>query len=96
MRRLELRKRIPDLHARLLPIVEPGALEGFVVDGKAERPHEVKCGVGGEAKPGDVAGIGRDFRLDEDDIEHGKLSFLFPLRAKFFRTRGVIVSEGGA
>jgi hypothetical protein len=24
----------------------------------------------GQAKPPDIAGIGRDFRFDEDDVEH--------------------------
>src|SRR5687768_9505816 len=53
-----------------LVIVEARALELPVVHRKAERLDQMKpaAGVGREAN--DVAGVGRDLGLDQDDIEH--------------------------
>src|SRR5262249_16947251 len=53
-----------------LVVVEPGALEAAVVHGKAERLDEVEPTAGVRREPDDVAGIRRDLRLDEDDVEH--------------------------
>jgi hypothetical protein len=57
-------------HRGEVVIVEAGALQLPVLEGEAERLDEVqpRAGVGGEAD--DVAGIGRDLGMDEDDIKH--------------------------
>ena len=54
-----------------IPVVEAGAAEVFVVDGKAEGFDEVEDGSGGGAEARDVASVGRDFGMDEDDVERG-------------------------
>ena len=58
-------------HARVLVIVEAGALQFAVVHPETERLDEVQLrrGIGGE--PDHVAGVRRDFGVDEDDGEHG-------------------------
>ena len=54
----------------VFPIVEAGTLQGAVINIESQWPDEVKNGAGGEAKAADIAGVGRNFRLDEDDVEH--------------------------
>ena len=41
-----------------------------VIDGKAERFHQMQMRPRGQAEPADVAGVRRDLRLDEDDVQH--------------------------
>ena len=57
-------------HTRQLVIVEAGAPELFVFHREAERLDEVqpRAGVGGEAD--DVARVGRDLGVDENDVKH--------------------------
>ena len=62
-------ERIPELEVDFLPVIESGPFQGAIVDGKPERLDQVQRRTGGETKPADVAGIRRDFRLDEDDVE---------------------------
>lgn len=57
----------------MLPVIHPGAAEGFFLEGKAEWLHEMEAGSRGEAEAGDVPGIRGDFRFDEDDVEHARL-----------------------
>ena len=59
-----------DNDARVLVIVEPRAFQLTVVHSEAQRLDEMEVGgrIGGE--PDHVAGIGRDFRMDENDGKH--------------------------
>jgi hypothetical protein len=59
------------LDVDLFPIIETGAFECPIVDRESEWLDQVERRTGGEAKPADVAGIGRNLRLDEDDVEGG-------------------------
>ena len=56
-----------------LPVVEAGALQSLIINPEAQRSHQMQpcAGVGGQ--PDDVAGVGCDFRLVEDDVEQLKL-----------------------
>ena len=59
------------LQIRVLVIVEPRALELLVVHGKAERLDQVQPRTGVGAQPDHIAGVGRNLRVDEHDVEHG-------------------------
>ena len=52
-------------------IIQPRTAHLGVVDGKAQRFDEVQGAAGVGAQADDVAGVGRDFGLDKDDVEHG-------------------------
>ena len=56
--------------ARVLVVVEPGALQLAIVHPEPQRLDQVQFGgrIGGEADH--VAGVRRDFGMDEDDGEH--------------------------
>src|SRR5580765_3296522 len=58
------------LHRSELVVVEAGAPEAAVVHRKAQRFDEVEPAAGVRREPDDVAGVGRDLRLHEDDVEH--------------------------
>ena len=58
-------------HGREFMIIQPCAAHFCVVDGKAQRFDEVQGAAGVGAQADDVAGVGRDFGLDKDDVEHG-------------------------
>jgi hypothetical protein len=64
-----LRERLPKPHLDFLPIIEPGAFQFAVVDGKSKRFNQMECRPRGETKPSDVAGIRRNLGLDEDDVK---------------------------
>jgi len=80
----ELRPGIPDMDVAFVPVIHPGASEGFFIEGKSEGSDEVEAGSRGEAKAGDVSGIGRNFRFDQRDVKHGDIvsKFLFPRQGK--------------
>ena len=59
------------LHRNELVIVQPRPAHFGVVDGKAQRFDQVQRAAGIGAQPDDIAGVGRDFGLDENDVEHG-------------------------
>jgi hypothetical protein len=52
-------------------IVEPGAAQGLVAELEAEGFDKVELGPGVGAEADDVAGVGRNFGLVEDDCDHG-------------------------
>src|SRR5436190_11923204 len=52
----------------VLPVVHAGPFELGVVEFEAERFDQVQSRFGRGAKAGDVAGVGRDFRFEEDDV----------------------------
>ena len=62
----EIIKGRVDLHFDVRPVIQAGALKGLVIDGEAQRLHQVKHGIRGRAGAGDVSGVGRDLRLYED------------------------------
>ena len=66
----------PAVPGDLLPVVHAGAFELAVVELEAEGFDEMEGGVGGGAEAGDVAGVGRDFGFEEDDV-HEKQSSKF-------------------
>jgi hypothetical protein len=59
------------LHARIFVVVEPRAAQAPVVHGKAQRLDQVQLAAGVGREADHVTGVGRDFRFDEDDAEHG-------------------------
>jgi hypothetical protein len=55
----------PDLR----PIVQPGALEMFIVNPEAERVNQVENGVRGPAEAGDRSGIGGNLRFNQNNMQ---------------------------
>src|SRR5579884_2923137 len=53
----------------MLPVIQAGALQFSIVDSKAERLDQMQLASGSGAQARDVAGIGRNFRLDKRDVE---------------------------
>ena len=60
-----------NLHLDGIPVVQARAAKLGVGDGKSEGFDQVEAGAGGGAQAGNVAGVGRDFRADEDHMEGG-------------------------
>lgn len=56
---------------KFVPVIQSGALERAIVDGKAKRLDEVECTPGRSAQARDVSGIGWDLRFHEDDVKRG-------------------------
>lgn len=61
---------IPDVDVAFVPVVHAGTAEGFFIKGKSEGSDQMQTGSCGETKAGDVAGVGRDFRFDQDHVKH--------------------------
>ena len=57
--------------ARPFVVVEAGTPQARLVKLESEGPNEVQRAAGIGAEPYNVAGVGGDFRLIEDDVEHG-------------------------
>jgi hypothetical protein len=55
----------------VLVVIQARPAQLLVGDPEAQGLDQVQAaaGVGGQAD--DVAGVGRDFRLEQDDVEHG-------------------------
>jgi len=69
-----LHQRVPTgvrLQRGVFVIVEPGAAELFVIQRKTQRFNQVQGAAGIGAQADDVAGVGRNFGLDKNDVEHG-------------------------
>jgi len=58
----------PTVPGDMAPVVHARPLELLVVQLKSERFDQVKLGAGDGAEPGDIAGVGRDFRFEEDHM----------------------------
>ena len=56
-------------HVDEVPVVDAGAAHAALVDAEAERADEVEHRRGRGAEARDAAGVRRDLRLDEDDVE---------------------------
>ena len=52
-------------------VVQTGAAHVFVFHGKTQRFHQVQGAAGVGRQADDVAGVGRDFGLDQNDMKHG-------------------------
>ena len=52
-----------------IPVIQPGAFEVGIGDAKAERFDKVQLAARGRAESGDIAGIGWDLRVYENDAE---------------------------
>jgi hypothetical protein len=52
-----------------VPVIDARSAHTVLVDTETERTHEVERRCGSGAEPGDVAGVGRDLRLDQNDVE---------------------------
>ena len=59
------------MHADLsqLTVIEPGPPYRARIEPEAQRLDEVQAGAGVGAQPDDVAGIGRDLGLEQDDVQ---------------------------
>src|SRR5690606_17673560 len=66
-------------------IVQTGAAQALVVQFEAQWFDQVQLATAVGAQPDNVAGIGRNFRLKEDDVEHAALRALG--RAPFYAAR---------
>jgi hypothetical protein len=53
----------------MLPVVETGALDLFLVEREAERLNQMQRGAGRQAGATDVAGVPVDFRMHENDVD---------------------------
>ncbi len=67
---LQFRKRLPDAHVHILPVIEPCAFQFAVVRRKTERFYEMESGACRKTKPSNVAGVRRNLWLDEYDVKH--------------------------
>ena len=65
----ELIQVVPHVKVHQVPVVQPRPLHRFFTDVKAQRLDQMEPCPRGGAGPGDVAGILRDLRLYQDDIE---------------------------
>src|SRR5207244_9848208 len=61
----ERRPGVVHRDARILVVVEAGALQLLVVERKAERPHEMQARAGVRGEPDHVPGAPQDLALDE-------------------------------
>ena len=52
------------------PVVQPRPAHRPVADVEAQGPDQVEAAAGGGAGPGDIAGILRDLRFDQYDVQH--------------------------
>ena len=59
--------------ARVLVIVEPGAAQFRVFELEPERTDQVQLRAGVRAQPDHVAGVRRNLRLEEDDMQHAPI-----------------------
>ncbi len=59
-----------DPHARVLVVIEPGALQLAVIHPEAQRFDEIELSGRVRGEPDHVAGIRRNFGVDENDGEH--------------------------
>ena len=51
-------------------VIQPGPAQGLVLEAETQGFHQVEFGAGIGAETDDVAGIGGDFRLEQNDGEH--------------------------
>lgn len=66
------RRRPVGMHtqAGVFVVIETSALELAIVQRKSQRLNQMQTAAGIGGKPDDIASIGRNFRLIQDDVEH--------------------------
>jgi hypothetical protein len=64
-------QRPPGHEIEPIPIIHTGTPGLLAINREAERPHQMKPCAGSYAEAGDISGILRNLRLNEDDMEHG-------------------------
>ncbi|MCG3164025.1 MAG: hypothetical protein JMDDDDMK_05491 [Acidobacteria bacterium] len=52
-----------------VPVIQSGAADGFFIGAEAEFADQVQRRERGAAEAGDVAGVRRNFRLDQRDAQ---------------------------
>jgi hypothetical protein len=58
-------------HVQEVPVVHACPANRVLVDRETELADEMERAPGGDTRAGDGAGVGRDLRLDENDMERG-------------------------
>jgi hypothetical protein len=66
---------VPKLNFDVLPVVEPGAADLFVIEREAERFDEMEGRARREAETTSCAGVVGNFGGDENEVEHGRRIF---------------------
>jgi hypothetical protein len=54
-----------------VPVIQTGPADGFFGDVKAQGPDQMESGTGGGTGAGDIAAVLGDFRLYQNNIQHG-------------------------
>ncbi|MNH38532.1 hypothetical protein D3C79_995860 [compost metagenome] len=54
-------------------VIQPSTAQPLVVELEADRFDQVQRAATVGAEANDIAGIGRNFRLKEDDVKHARL-----------------------
>lgn len=67
---LQIFERSPLPDVATCPVIHSRATERLFLQGKSERANQVETGAGGEAKSRDISRIRRNFRLDENNVQH--------------------------
>lgn len=61
------------LHLGVFMVIQTGAAHFGVIEREAQRLDQMQCGTGIGGQTNDVAGIGWDFGLKQDNVEHDGL-----------------------
>jgi hypothetical protein len=62
-----------NLHSSVLMIIKASATHAGILKWKPERFDQVQLGAGICTQANDIAGVGRDFGLDQYNMKHGVL-----------------------
>src|SRR5262245_44260565 len=68
--RLERRQVVMPMDLDLPPVIAPGPAQRAVVDAEAQPADQVQRRPGGRAGTGDVAGVRRNLRFPEREMQH--------------------------
>ena len=75
------------MHIGQRMIIKPGPTTGFLIHLKADRMDQMQAGTCICAEPDDIAGVGRDLRVEQDDVKHQD--------AALFTASGAAVAKAG-
>ena len=83
----EVVQAVVDAQVHHAPVVQPRPADGLLADVEAQRLHQMEAAAGGGAGAGNVAGILRDLRLNQHNIQHALHPSIgyhcSPIRKKF-------------
>ncbi len=65
-----------DLNWDVFMVIQPGAFQLTIIEPKSQRLDQVQPATSIGAKPNDIPGVGRNFGLEKNDIEHFLLQFV--------------------